>query len=106
MVALIALEIMRGSLSADAASEMLIPLVIMLCLSSIPVTLLGLTSARWAFWLSFVIVILLTLFHAIHVVEHIVAADYAMTALMFVTMLVPCAGAATLLWRGRKSEAT
>ena len=104
MVALIALELMRGSFDEEAAAAMLAPLVILLCASSLPITLLSLTSARWSFWISFVITGLLTLFHAIHVVEHVAAADYALSALMFVTMLVPSAGAVLLLWKGRKAD--
>ena len=103
LIALIALEVMQG-MSGENAEGMLVPLASMVCIAAVPVLLLTLFSARWTFWVAFGVAALMSLFHAMHVVEHIVAADYAMTVLIIVTMLAPSAGAATLLWQQRQAD--
>ena len=49
------------------------------------------------------IVVLMSLFHAAHVLEHGLTADVAMTSLILATMLAPSLLAAIRLWAARKS---
>ncbi|MEM9403973.1 MAG: hypothetical protein AAGA44_15995 [Pseudomonadota bacterium] len=104
ILALIAIEIMRGMVG-DAAAEMLVPLIVMICVASSPVLLLTLVDARWAYWLSLIVAGLLSLFHALHVAEHAIANDFGLLALIVVTMLIPSVSATALLWRGRDAGA-
>ena len=105
MLSLIAFEIMRG-MSGDNATEMFTPLVVMMCIASLPALLLAIFSARWAYWGALALAALLSLFHTLHVVEHAMGGDYAITALIIVTMLIPTAGATVLLWQQRKIPET
>lgn len=104
MVALIVLELLSGSFSPGSADGMLMPLAILLSLSALPVILLAMTSARWAFWLSFVLSSLLAVFHGIHILEHAMASDHAVTLLVVFTMFAPSLRAALLLWRHRPTK--
>ncbi|MEL7022615.1 MAG: hypothetical protein AAGL69_02645 [Pseudomonadota bacterium] len=103
MLALIVFEIMRGMIGAEA-TEMMIPLVIMVCIACSPVILLTAFSARWAYWSAMVVAALLSAFHALHLVEHAVGGDYAILALIVVAMLIPTASATYLLWNGRSES--
>ncbi len=102
MVALIVLELLRA-LSADPIDVSGLPpvdmLVIILCLSAVPVILSCVIEAAAGRWIAFGITVLLALFHALHVVEHAGAGDISVGALILVTMFVPSAFAAWGIWR-------
>ena len=105
MIALIVFEIMRA-LSESPYDPSSLPPVAMLvgiiCVSALPVILLSVSDAPIARWLSFGVAALMSLFHALHVIEHMMAADYVMLTLIVVTMLLPSAVAATQLWAARR----
>ncbi|MEM9305181.1 MAG: hypothetical protein AAGE01_23930 [Pseudomonadota bacterium] len=105
LVALLVFEIMRG-LAGDGYDPGALPpvaaLSVMLCLTATPVIALCLSSGAAARWLAFGIASLLTLFHAMHVVEHAAVGDWSLLALIAITMLLPSGAGAGLLWTTRK----
>ncbi|MEM8982645.1 MAG: hypothetical protein AAGC71_06440 [Pseudomonadota bacterium] len=104
MVALIAVEMLQGAFGEDAAS-MVMPLAIVFSVSALPILLLTLFDGRWAFWVAFAIAVLMSLFHAMHIVEHGMAGDYGVTLLIAVAMFAPSLAAVVLLWMSRKASA-
>ena len=107
MIALITFEVVRG-IAAGSGVDGLPPvgmLVGVICLSALPVILLTCSGASLARWISFGIAVLMSLFHAAHILEHVSASDITMTALILVTMFAPSVLAAIQLWKMRKPAA-
>ena len=106
MIALIVLEALRA-LAATPIDASQMPSVAMLagvlCVSAVPTVLLCIKEMPATRWVAFGTAALLTLFHASHVVEHAVFADIAIAMLILVTMLVPSAAGAWLLWQARNT---
>ena len=105
MVALIALELVRAMALANGAdalppAEMLAGVI---CLSAVPVILLASSSATLAYWVSLVVAVLMSLFHLMHVLEHLMHKDISIAGLIIVTMAAPSLMAAVRLWCGRRS---
>lgn len=103
LLALIAMELLRAI--EAGGGEVGMPgvdmLVGMLCVAATPIILCALGRSGWVRWTSLVIAALLALFHAMHILEHIGAGDMPLTLLIAVTMFVPNAFAAWLLWRAK-----
>ena len=107
MVTLIVIELLRA-VTAQPIDASLIPpvwmLVVLLCIAAVPIILLVLSTTSATRWVAFGVAALLALFHVAHVVEHVALADFAVGALILITMFVPSAAAAWRLWQARGSE--
>lgn len=107
MIALIVLELLRTVAAGPMDTSHMPPvgmLVGVLCVSALPTILLCIKVTPAMRWIAFGIAALLTLFHASHVVEHAALADISMAILILVTMLVPSAAGAWMLWQARRGE--
>ncbi|MEM9209150.1 MAG: hypothetical protein AAGA61_07880 [Pseudomonadota bacterium] len=108
MLTMILFEIMRGlGVGAYAFDPSSLPPVGMLtgvvALTSLPVILLSVSSGKGSRWVSLVITGLMTLFHGLHILEHVMIPDYELAVLIGVTMLLPNAIATAQLWSGRRT---
>ena len=107
VITLVVVELLRA-VTAQPIDASLIPpawmLATLLCVAAVPIILLVLSTASATRWLAFGIAALLALFHAAHIVEHAALADFAVGALILITMFVPSGAAAWQLWRARDSE--
>ncbi|MEM7501592.1 MAG: hypothetical protein AAF417_06090 [Pseudomonadota bacterium] len=109
VIALVLFEIVRALSDGPFDASSLPPLGMLIgivCLSTIPVILLTVLTSRASFWVAFVIVSLLALFHGMHILEHVMGSDVTMTVLIFVTMFAPSVIAAARLWKDRGVDST
>lgn len=106
VVALIVFELVRGlnSTPIDIGLPPISMLAGLLCVASLPVILLSLGRSAAIIWISLVIAVLMTLFHGMHIFEHVGAGDVEMSLLIAITMFAPNAAAAWLIWGARKAE--
>ncbi|MEM6937262.1 MAG: hypothetical protein AAF552_12450, partial [Pseudomonadota bacterium] len=108
VVALVVFEVM-GSLGTGAYDASSLPptelLIGLLCVAALPVLALCVSGNAGARWLALIVAGLMTLFHALHVVEHAMAGDYPLLALIAVTMLLPSGIGVWLVWQLRKASA-
>ncbi|MEO0367266.1 MAG: hypothetical protein AAF197_00615 [Pseudomonadota bacterium] len=105
MVMMVSLELLRA-ISTTEGAELGTPpaafLIAIVCITTVPVLLLLLAgSNKLAYWIVIAIAGLMALFHALHIVEHMMTSDHSMSLLIAVTMLIPNAVAVFLLWNKR-----
>lgn len=106
LITLVVIEILRAASSAEPDFGAIPPadmLVVVITLSAVPVLLLLSVQHVAANWISLVIAVLLSLFHLMHILEHVMVADFALTLLILVTMFTPSAAGAWLVWRLTRS---
>lgn len=77
-------------------------IMIALCLSALPVLLLAFFTASITRWVAFGIAALMTLFHGLHIMEHLGGGDYVMGSLIVFTMFLPSLFGALLVWRAKQ----
>ncbi|MEM8814279.1 MAG: hypothetical protein AAGE85_00485 [Pseudomonadota bacterium] len=99
LIALIALEVIRGASGGGLPPVAMLTGIV--CLSALPVILLATSAGALARWVSFGIALLMSLFHALHILEHAAAPDFGMAMLILITMFAPSFLAAVQLWTSR-----
>ncbi|MEM7361160.1 MAG: hypothetical protein AAF431_18880 [Pseudomonadota bacterium] len=107
VVALVAFEMIRALSAAEADLSGLPPVAMLaslLSLSALAPILLTFAKSVCR-WIALVIAGLMTLFHSMHVVEHLVIPDLPMVGLIGITMLLPSLIATLYLWRDKSSWA-
>ncbi|MEM7020936.1 MAG: hypothetical protein AAF512_26785 [Pseudomonadota bacterium] len=107
VLALVLFEVMRslagGTYDPEATPP--IPMLVgMLCVAAIPVILLAWTHATAVRWAAFGIAVLMALFHAMHILEHVMSGDIVIMILILITMFIPNLDGALLIWQARKEE--
>ncbi|MEM7280669.1 MAG: hypothetical protein AAF438_03410 [Pseudomonadota bacterium] len=104
IVGLILFEVIRALSTQTDVTESLPPasmLIGMLCIFSVPVVFLNVSASSTLRWISFGIAVLGVLFHAMHILEHIMVSDFAITSLIVFTMFLPSLVGAQQLWVSR-----
>lgn len=107
VIALILFELIR-TLSTEPIGVGTLPdeafLIGLLSVSAAPVVLLSLPMSRIVQWTSLGLSTLLALFHALHIVEHVLERDHALTVLILSTMFLPTLIAAIKILRSREQR--
>lgn len=101
LITLIVIEILRAGSATEPDWSGIPPadmLVVIITLSAIPILLITLIEHRASNWISLVIAGLLSVFHTVHTIEHVMSADWSLTLLILVTMLAPSAVGTWLIW--------
>lgn len=81
-------------------------IAVIFAISGLPVILLALRPSAVSRWIAFGLVLLLFLFHAIHIAEHAMYGEYAGAGLILLTGLVPYALVLYMLFRMQPDEAS
>ena len=105
MVALVLFEVMRALASEplDLSGLPPVPMLVgFLCASSLIVLVALTLRGAPARWVAFGIGVLLVLFHAIHVVEHLAFGDLTFALLILFMMFAPSAVVVWQLWQARR----
>ncbi|MEM9532802.1 MAG: hypothetical protein AAGA23_17920 [Pseudomonadota bacterium] len=106
LLALIVFEVMRN-LSTGTYDPAALPpvdmLVGVLSVSTLAVIALCLFAGSAGRWFALVVAVLMTLFHAMHILEHAMARDFSMGVLILITMLIPSGAGAWMIWKLRKA---
>lgn len=104
MVGLYTFELAHVIGEPDLSADDLPPAALIIgvvCFSVLPVLILATLSNTVLRWLALVMTVLLALFHLLHIVEHVMISDWALTALILFTMFLPSVLGAICIWRAK-----
>ena len=102
IISLIVFEILRAIVAEPPRTGGIPPdafLIGLLCFSALPVLILSFEPGLISKWTVLVIAALLSLFHALHLLEHLIEQDYSLGALILIVMFLPSVLSVWLLRR-------